>query len=342
MRALIGAVLSGAFLILPANSWKPDLTPEVQAALNLISTDSLRADVTYLASDELEGRNTPSPGLDKAADYIAERFKEGGVAPGVQTSYFQETTWRNTDTKVRNVIGVLPGTDPLLKDTYVILSAHYDHVGVNPRAEGDQIFNGANDDASGTAGVVEIARAFAKAGLKPKRTIVFALWYGEEKGLVGSRYYGDNPVFPINKTVALVNLEMIGRTDDVEGEKLKSATMTGFDYSEVPLAMSEAGKALGIEYWKHEQNSDSFFGRSDNRALALKGVPAHALSTTFVYPDYHKAGDHADKLDYENMTAVTKAIALGIWTLANSDKAPEWNAENPNTERYRAARAGGG
>jgi Zn-dependent M28 family amino/carboxypeptidase len=130
-------------------------------------------------------------------------------------------TARGSDTpqKVRNVIGVLRGSDPALKDTFIIVSAHYDHLGINTNLEGDQIFNGANDDGSGTVSVIELATSLSTLKEKPKRSIVFMTFYGEERGLLGSTYYGKNPIFPLAKTVAAINLEHMGRTDDVEGKR---------------------------------------------------------------------------------------------------------------------------
>src|SRR5262249_18763676 len=113
--------------------------------------------------------------------------------------------------KLRNVVGLLRGSDPALKDSYLIVSAHYDHIGVRPTGEGDRINNGANDDGSGTVSVIELASALAGLKQRPRRSIVFITWFGEEKGLVGSRYYGRHPLFPLEKTVAMVNLEQVGR-----------------------------------------------------------------------------------------------------------------------------------
>ena len=124
---------------------------------------------------------------------------------------------KQTPAQLRNVVGILRGSDASLKETCVLVTAHYDHVGVNPNAEGDRIYNGANDDGSGTVSVVELAGALSKLKQRPKRSIIFVTFFGEEEGLFGSRYYAHHPVFPIAQTVADVNLEQIGRTDDSEG-----------------------------------------------------------------------------------------------------------------------------
>jgi Zn-dependent M28 family amino/carboxypeptidase len=332
---------SAAVALSPADDWKPNLSSTRKAALEQISANSLKGHLSFIASDLLEGRGTPSRGLDLAAEYIAAQFRRAGLEPVGDDGYFQTTTIlaRGSDTpqKVRNVVGLLRGSDPALKDTYVLVSAHYDHLGIRTGMEGDNIFNGANDDGSGTVSVVELAGALSTLKTRPKRSIVFMTFYGEERGLVGSRYYGAHPIFPIEKTVAGVNLEHVGRTDDSEGPRISAAVMTGYDFSEVGEIFSAAGKATGVAITKHPRNSDAFFGRSDNQALADLGVPSHTICTAFIFPDYHKAGDHWDKVDYDNMANVLKAVGLGVLTIADSSQEPKWNAENPKAAKYLAA-----
>lgn len=217
----------------------------------------------------------------------------------------------------RNIIGVVKGRDPVLRDTYVLVTAHYDHIGEKKDASGDTIYNGANDNASSVSALIEIARAMAAAPIKPKRSVVFMAYFGEERGLVGSRYFAAHPVFPIEKTYAQVNLEQLGRTDDVEGARVKAATLTGWDRSEVGTILAAAAKPLGIRIYKHDKYSEEFFERSDNEALVKLGIPAHTVSVAYGFPDYHGLGDEAGKLDYANMTAVTRAIRAGIGALAN-------------------------
>ncbi len=297
-----------------------------------VSAESLQAHVKYLASDELEGRNTPSPGLDKAAAYIADQFKQIGLEPGVRDSYFQEAEFKRGETvaKVSNVLGVLRGTDPVLRETYLIVTAHYDHLGKRA-GDGDQIFNGANDDASGVSGVIETARTLAKS--KPKRSVIFMTVYGEEKGLVGSRFYCKNPVFPLKQTIVNLNLEQIGRTDDDEGPRVGAFNLTGFDFTDLPSYLGPAAIAAGVKVVKHEQASDSYFGRSDNAAFSNAGVPSGTISTAYSFPDYHGVGDHWDKLDYANMAKVVSGVVGGVLAIANSIEPVKWN-ESPKTKRY--------
>lgn len=371
-----------------AKKTAPAIEPGVQAALDRISEDSLRGHLSFIASDALEGRATPSRGLDIAAEYIAAQFRRAGLEPGGdandngEKSFFQTAVWSVTkngevfdaatkDNSVRmrlrapqieqltqsgvitktpateeqkeetlsfktsNVIGVLRGSDPVLKDTYVMVTAHYDHIGMTAAMAGtDTINNGANDDGSGTVSVIELASALAGMKTRPKRSIIFMTFFGEERGLLGSRYYGKHPAFPLDKTVADVNLEHVGRTDDVEGDKTNTATLTGFDFSDMGPIFKRAGELTGINVYKHEKNSDSFFGRSDNQAMADAGVPAHTLCVAFIFPDYHKVGDHWDKINYPNLAKTNRMIALALTMIANNPETPKWNDANPKTARY--------
>jgi Zn-dependent M28 family amino/carboxypeptidase len=216
----------------------------------------------------------------------------------------------------------------------VLITGHYDHLGIRGTGEGDHIFNGANDDASGTASVIEIAHTLASFPSRPKRSIVFVALFGEELGLLGSRYYAQHPVFPLARTVADINLEQLGRTDVDNGIRVGLVNVTGYDYTTLPGELKKAGEEFDIQVLKDEKNSDPFFARSDNQAFADAGVPAHTLSVGYVFPDYHQAGDEWPKIDYENMARVDRTVALAIFRVADSTAAPEWNAANPKTERY--------
>jgi len=239
-----------------------------------------------------------------------------------------------TQVKLRNVVGVLRGSDPALKDTYILITGHYDHLGIRGTGAGDHIFNGANDDASGTASVIEIANTLASLPGRPKRSIIFMALFGEELGLVGSRYYAQHPVFPLAKTVADINLEQLGRTDVDGGSRAGIVNVTGYDYTTLTAEFKRAGESFDIQVQKDEKNSDPFFARSDNQAFADAGVPAHTLSVGYVFPDYHQAGDEWPKLDYENMAKVDRTVALAILRIADNPVPPSWNAANSRTERY--------
>jgi Zn-dependent M28 family amino/carboxypeptidase len=305
-----------------------------------ITEDSLRANVTFLASDALEGRATPSAGLDKAADYIALQFSLAGLVP-INGSYFQVAHSADfprlrfpEGSTMRNVVGLLKGSDKKLSETYILISGHYDHVGLATTGD-DRVFNGANDDASGAASVIELARALAKS--KPKRSVVFMTFFGEERGLLGSRYYGAHPLVPIAQTIAQINLEQMGRTDASNGLQIKGANITGFDMSTLPATLADAAQIAGVRIWKDPQASDPFFSRSDNQSLADLGVPAHTMSVAYEFPDYHKVTDTAEKIDYANMAAVDRAIALGILRLASEAVPPQWSPTYAPAQKYAAA-----
>ena len=205
---------------------------------------------------------------------------------------------------------------------------------MKPQGDGDRIYNGANDDASGTASMLEIAGALAGMNPRPRRSIVFIAFFGEELGLLGSRYYGAHPLFPLTQTVAALNLEQLGRTDTSQGSHAGMLNFTGFDFSEIPATFRKAGAITGVRVVKDEQNSDAFFNRSDNQALADMGVPAHTLSVAYDFPDYHQVGDEWDKIDYDNLAQVTRTIALGLITIAGDPHAPQWNSAEPKAEKY--------
>ncbi|HXH62156.1 MAG TPA: M28 family peptidase [Fimbriimonadaceae bacterium] len=317
------------------------LCPQAAAPnFDSITVDTLKTHERFLASDALEGRGTPSFGLDMAADYIANQFKKAGLEPGVDGTYFQVATDSSLNEAgfptVKNVVGILRGSDPALKDTYVMLTAHYDHLGISERrAKGDdKIMNGANDDASGTTAVMEIARVLGAMQQRPKRSLIFVALFGEERGLFGSRYYGDHPVVPLKDTVADFNIEMIGRTIKDDGNWSGRLGLTGYDYTDMADVLKPALAQFGIELVFDKEASDPFFMRSDNAALAAAGIPAHTVSTGYEDPWYHQANDNWDSLDYDNMLKTVRGLANAALALANSEKAPQWNPNNPRAAKY--------
>jgi len=313
-----------------------ELAP-VRVVTSAITANALRGDVSFLASDLLEGRDTPSRGLDVAAEYIASAFRRMGVDQ-VGDSFYQPVLPMlrgdfSTQNGASNVIGVLRGSDPVLKDTYVILSAHYDHRGLAKTGD-DRVLNGANDDASGVASVLEIANALAALPQRPKRSVLFLLFCGEEKGLLGSLFYASHPLVPLDHTVAQINLEQMGRTDSPEAPHVNMMNVTGFDYSSVTVALIEAGKLAKIDVLKNAEASDEYFRRSDNGPLADAGIPAHTVSVTYEFPDYHQVGDEWQKLDYDNMARVDRTVALAALQLASDVTPPKWAETNPKTQRF--------
>jgi len=473
-----------AFFLVAAQAAAPQSfspTPEVYRALASISVDSMRGNLSFLAADLLEGRDTPSRGLDIAALYVAAQFRRAGLEPAGDDGYFQtakmlriaqapdgfevrlqsgartltlsrdrttvvsrqplelsgapvyriadpadfeaaavkgkvvvldrpregtralaesvaavqpaaflETADDNggpvvarlidpdeertlfggvprlivrdqeavkllreakagetgitvsiklpasteTPVTVRNVAALLRGSDSVLRDQYIMLTAHYDHLGRNGAGE---VFPGANDDGSGTVSVIEIAQALATLPVHPKRSIVFMTFFGEEEGGLGSRYYTDHPLFPLSKTVAGLNLEQVGRTDSNNGPEISNATLTGFRYSTVAHTLQQAGELTGVKVYE-TPNGDDFFDRSDNQTFAEHGIPAHTIAVAFEFPDYHATGDVWQKIDFGNMAKVDRMLALGIVMLADSPAPPRWNRGNPKVSRYLKAK----
>lgn len=241
--------------------------------------------------------------------------------------------------EARNVIGILTGSDPVLKDEYVLVTAHYDHVGIRPNEPGDKIFNGANDNASGVASVIESARILSQLPTAPKRSVMFVTFFGEERGMLGSRFFVRNPVVPLKQMVANLNLEQTGRSDASDGKNVDQFNLTGYHFTNIHTFMEEAAKATGLKAVKHEQFSDPFYQASDNIAFAPAGVPATTLSVTYQFPDYHQKGDEAEKLDYPNMAKVTRGIAQGAYLMAETAEKLVWNETDPKVKAYREAAA---
>lgn len=310
---------------------KPALVVDVAPKLG--ASTGLRRDVT-------RGRSRPLPPgppvITIHSPRLAAAFDQMPAGPSDATLSIRIGEPKERIAKVRNVVGLLRGSDPALKETFVLLTAHYDHLGIGPQnAAGDDVFNGANDDASGTASVITIASALASLESRPKRSLVFIAFYGEEFGMVGSTYYAAHPVVPLGKTVAAINLEQVGRTDDSEGPRVSAATVTGFDFSDVGARLRRAGESVGVVVSKHPRFSDAYFSASDNLSLAKVGIPAHTISVAYDFPDYHGPDDEWEKLDYANMAKVDAMTALGLLSIANNPTPPRWDEDHPKTKPYR-------
>ncbi len=232
------------------------------------------------------------------------------------------------DVALRNVAGILRGSDPAVRDQFVILSAHYDHLGAKPPGPGNRIFHGANDNASGDASLIEIAKALA-ANPHPRRSVLFLALFGEEEGLLGSGYYVRHPLIPLARTVADINLEQLGRTDSSDGPELARFGFSGPSYSNLPEIMAAAAKTEGDTVYR-KPTADDYFDRSDNYSFALAGIVAHTIAVAFEFPDYHAVSDEADKIDYTNLATVDRGIAAGVAAVANAQEAPKWSGTKFN------------
>jgi len=230
-----------------------------------------------------------------------------------------------------NVLGFLPGTD--LKDEILVVSAHYDHLGII----GGEVYNGADDDGSGTVGMLSIAQAFAKAahaGHGPRRSVLFLANTGEEKGLLGSEYYAEHPVFPLANTVTDLNIDMIGRTDADHMGKPDYVYVIGSDKlsSQLHAALETVNKEHGnleLDYrFNDPQDPNRFYYRSDHYNFAKKGIPV-AFFFNGVHPDYHQASDEISKIEFDKLEARARLVYYLAWNLANRDQRPAVDSNKP-------------
>ena len=231
-------------------------------------------------------------------------------------AYTIEVVHEITEQKMANVVGILPGKSK--KDEYVIFSGHYDHLGVGKPVDGDSIYNGANDDAAGTTGVIMLAKYF-KEIKNNERTVVFVAFTAEEIGGFGSQYFSRQ--FEADKVMAMFNIEMIG-TESKWGKN--SAYITGYEKTNMGEMLAKDLEGTGFTFYPDPYPTQQLFYRSDNATLARLGVPAHTISTSKmdIEPHYHKLTDHIETLDMENMAQVIKAIALSSKSIVAGKEAP--------------------
>lgn len=222
-----------------------------------------------------------------------------------------------------NTIGWIEGSDPELKDEYVLFSAHMDHDGVKAPVDGDSIWNGADDNASGTVTVMELAEAFATLPERPRRSLVFVTVSGEEKGLLGSSWYAEHPTFPLDRTVANINMDMVGRnwTDTIVAIGKQESSL-GPLVDRIAADHPELGMAVIDDLWPEE----SFYTRSDHFNFARRGVPI-LFFFNGTHEDYHRPTDHAEKIGYDKMARIGRLLFwLGL-EVANADERPQWDPE---------------
>ncbi|HET9423763.1 MAG TPA: M20/M25/M40 family metallo-hydrolase [Gemmatimonadaceae bacterium] len=300
---------------------------------------SARRLLSVIAADSMEGRAIWRPGSERAARYIAEQMRIIGLVPAGDSGYFQkipgalmpngrvmrlprlsdlDTVPADRRRLAVNVVGVLPGSIPAGRaDSVILVGAHYDHVGVGPAVNGDSIYNGADDDGSGTVAVLEIARIMKKWPA-PRRTVVFMAFTGEEAGAVGTGWYVANPVRPLSSMAADFQIEMIGRPDTL-GMGPGRAWLTGYERS----TMGETFQRHGLGIVPDPRPSQSFFTRSDNYAFALQGIPAHTISSFNLHTDYHRPSDEVSKVDFDHMAQMINVAAKAAWILTDAP-APQW------------------
>ncbi|OFY47344.1 MAG: hypothetical protein A2X22_09250 [Bacteroidetes bacterium GWF2_49_14] len=295
-----------------------------------ITPDELKTWVYYLASDEMKGRRNGSPEMLQAAQYISDVFRGAGLRPAVgDTSFFQEYSVKdrnNVTIHERNVVGILEGTNPVLKNEWILVSAHFDHVGIRQPVDGDSIYNGADDNATGTATVMALARLLTQPENRPQRSVLFAAWSGEESGMNGSRWFLGHPVIPIEQLKLNLNFEMTGEFKTL-GDHL--FIITGYLFTDFDDLV---GKYTPADPWKvatQMQTPPGVFFASDNATFAFKrngdktelNIPAFTLVTTDDMNLIHKPSDEPEKMDYVNMASfVNYAAGLITWLAAGELK----------------------
>ena len=306
----------------------------IERALNTINRSSAEATINFLASDELQGREAGFHGSRVTSEYIVSLLQWMGVSP-LADSYFQLfDAYRKERQKkgrlevhpdsiaklkqevhqklsMRNVLGMIPGKNT---KEYVIVGAHFDHLGIDPALDGDQIYNGADDNASGVSAVLQIARAFLASGQQPERNVIFAFWDGEEKGLLGSKYFVQTCPF-LSQIKGYLNFDMIGRNNKPQQPK----QVVYFYTAAHPVFgdwLKEDIRKYGLQLEPDYRAWENPIGGSDNGSFAKVGIPIIWYHTDG-HPDYHQPSDHADRLNWDKVVEITKASFLNMWKMAN-------------------------
>ncbi len=296
---------------------------------NLITAQKLKTHLYTYAGDEMEGRMTGTPGQKRAAEYIRDFYIDQDIpSPLGKGEYFQHipASYFNGKTNGKpseNVLAFIKGSEK--PDEVIVISAHLDHVGMDSAGN---IFNGADDDGSGTVAVMEMASAFQQAkqdGNGPKRSILFLHVTGEEIGLYGSKYYVEHPVFPLKNTVCDLNIDMIGRIDPDKKDNpeylyLIGSNMISQELQDISTQVNDKYTHLELDYKFDDPNDPNrFYYRSDHYNFAKNGIPV-IFYFNGVHADYHKMTDTPDKIEYDLMAKRAKLIFLTAWELANRDQ----------------------
>ncbi len=304
---------------------------EIRAAAGVIIPPKVLTWISVIADDSMGGRNTPSPGLEMTAQFLADKYRDWGLLPaGGSNGWFQRYPLAKGAATAPNVVAMVRGSDPELRDEYVVFSAHMDHVGTagdgvggcSPRTRSDgtvdSICNGADDDGSGTVAVLAIAEAVTRLNGRTRRSILVLNVSGEEKGLLGSAYFSNHPTVPLANIVADINLDMISRnsTDSIVVIG-KQHSELGVTLARVVAAHPELRLVAADDLWP-EQN---LWERSDHYSFAQKGVPA-LLFCAGSHPQYHRADDDVTLVNTSKLTSVAQlAFYLGI-EVANTTARP--------------------
>ncbi len=328
----MAVVLVSAMPMCGQDNGRSDAARDVAAAepaddAGSITQDLLRRHVSVIAHDSMRGRVTPSRGLDRTAAYIASQFARLELRPLGDSgggTFIQQYAIPSGGGRAPNVVGLVEGSDPVLKGQYLVFSAHMDHVGVGQPVGGDSIYNGADDNASGTAAVMALAEAFARSKERPRRSIIFLTVSGEEEGLWGSAYFASHTPVPIDSIVADLNIDMIGRNwrDTIVAIGREHSDL-GPTVARIAAAHPELRMATIADPWPNE----NFYYRSDHYNFARRGVPA-LFFFSGTHADYHGPDDEIGKIDFEKETRIVRLLYHFGSEVANAANKPQWNPES--------------
>ncbi len=314
----------------PSEPAAGSISAAVELALAEIEADGLFEKASVLAADSMLGRNTPSPEIEATAVWIAGRMAAAGLEAGAEDgSFIHRYTAPSFDPETApNVVAILRGSDPDLADEYVVYSAHMDHVGVrSPNDErADSVWNGADDNASGTVTLMEVAEALAsmEPSERPRRSMMFLWVSGEELGLLGSGAFARNPSVPVESMVANFNVDMVGRnwTDTIVAIGKEHSDL-GTTMNRINEAHPEIGMTAIDDIWP-DQN---FYRRSDHFNFARRGVPV-LFFFNGTHEDYHQETDEVEKLDTEKMARIGRLLLLLGVEVGNADARPRWDPDS--------------
>jgi leucyl aminopeptidase len=291
-----------------------------------VTSSELKEWISYLASDEMRGRSNGSQEMKNAADWIVQKFRENDVipvTPGGSLIQNYSFIYRQQTISERNVIGIINGTDPSLKDQYIVLSAHFDHIGIRKGLKPDSICNGADDNASGVCTLIGIAKSIKQSKKKPGRTIVLAAFSGEEAGMRGSRFFISNPSVPLRNVYADLNFEMTGHSEYLGKNKYY---MTGCLISNLDDIIESYKGETDFQLVDTISIANRLFYSSDNIAFSrisvsddiTQGIPSGTFATSAITDYLHGVNDEAELFDFDNMAnLVSYFSSLVIWLSNN-------------------------
>lgn len=328
----------------PEDSELLDETSALSAAVATITEEDVYSRIGVLAHDSMGGRNTPSPGLEMAASWAAAEFEGMGLEAGGDDGSFIQR-WDYTPrgapeaeagaVAVPNVVGLLRGTHPELRDEWVVFTAHFDHVAGGADESGDDIYNGADDNASGTAAVMEIAQAFTTLSTPPSRSMAFVLVSGEEKGLLGARHFARGASLPQEAMVADINADMVSMNAP------DSIFVFGGEYTTLGPILDrviEAHPEIGISIQENQWPQLPLFRMSDQFAFVQEGIPG-IFFFSGLHENLHRPSDELEAVDCDKASRVARLMFFFGYEVAQSQETPQWTAGG--TEMLAELTAGG-